>query len=168
MVLFWTKLLRFLNIDDFNNFSKILTILKLKHFSTDVLLTTLDVLNTENLKTWRLNAVSVYKKYGIRKMKIEIEFNPKLPNLTSRVDKCVVKTDIVSGLDLVDGDIPKVFLKRKLLLKENETECTKNIGELITKYEVSDEQNRLLRKVFKKYYKEQTNKANSELMNDIN
>ena len=125
--------------------------LNLREFKTNVELKTINWLNTQKIKTWEVNDVIREKKEDKWVLTIYGSFNTSLLSLNRKADKCLVWENDILALNFVDKATPSLTICRELKGKCEEVSVLEAVIDLIVKYKVSEDQAKLLGRVFPQF-----------------
>ena len=125
--------------------------LKLRKFKTKVKLKTIDWLDKKKVEQWRVNDVRKRKAGNKWVLEIVCYYDGTLPYLCCSADECVVKTDDLSALRLVDKATPRLTLEFELKGNTEGTPVLEAVTDLTIEYEVTDDQAKLLARILPQF-----------------
>ena len=122
--------------------------LNLREFYTNTKLRNVDWLRKKKLNQWGFNSVLRERKQSKFVLKIEENYDPKLPLLECKSDYCEVETADIRALKLMDKDITKIKLMKALSGNTREVPVFLAVKEIGIEYGFSIAQAKLLARIF--------------------
>ena len=107
--------------------------------------------NYSKVKQWEINGLERRKLAGKWKLSIYDSFKQDFPYLERQAEECVVWSSNVEALNSVHEETMKLTLQKKLNEEIEEVPVLKNVKSLAIKYEVTEDQLKLLTKIFPQF-----------------
>ena len=125
--------------------------LRLSKINTVVEMENIDFLDTSALKSWKLNNINREKRNGKWVLQVYGAFRTDLPVLDLQAEECVLWSNDVSILHVIDNSITKMTLWRELVGEQEELPAFKAVTDLSIEYIVSEAQANLLTRIFPQF-----------------